>query len=460
MNNRYLIIFIFLILFLPVYSYATIGQLQTPVGQLQTPASNPVNTPVEVYGSNLFGDLLRRPLMTTAIRAGITVAKLHPYIRTGATIAGLLLAANEFRPKNGGEVPSGWRGANLPPLNSDPTTCYRSNGLNSDLYACSFGEFCSKSQAYAKSAYGILWTSSGSCAIDASNRFIAYGDFNGSPSYYPVPFTRPTSCSSGYVSSGGNCLFDESNPANGVTPWPVQPDHDVFQPDSLGGGLWEKSPRQTATPNPNTTVAGTGEQTQTGINPATSQPYYSSLTPQPDGGFKFKHIEQTNDPVTGQTNVTVDSFTTNSYGNITNATTNIFNNTSLSNVVNNSNVIQTNVDVSSLAKDATLQETNSKLDTIKDKLKKDESEFQVIPDVRSIPDSLSLVFDSIKSKFNPPTFSDSVSSCPVWSQTIPYLNVPFVIDELCLWEPKLRPIISSVMFAVWALLSIKILLSA
>lgn len=441
MNNRYIIIFIFLTVSLPVYSASPSFFVR----------------PVELSGSALFADLLKRPVMSTVIGGATTIARLNPYIRAGATIASLYMLGNELRPKNGGEIPPGWIAPNHPPEQSPITTV--------GDYWYTPGEHYSSPSSWCYGNYSHLMTNdrhltgyvNGACQVAVTSGYYA-----GSFDYYPyrAEYHPYQTCGPGYVLNNGNCLFNESDPATGVTPWPDQPDHDVFQPDSLGGGLWEKSPRQTATPNPDTTAAGTGVQSQTGLNPSTSQPSQTSVTPLPDGGIKFQHTEQTNDPVTGQTNVTVDSFTTNSYGNITNATTNIFNNTSLQNVVNNSPVIQTNVDVSSLAKDATLQETNSKLDTIKDKLKKDESEFQVIPDVRSIPDSLSLVFDSIKSKFIPPTFADSVSSCPVWSQTIPYLNVPFVIDELCLWEPKLRPIISSVMFAVWALLSIKILLSA
>lgn len=388
---------------------------------------------IEVYGSQLFGDLLRKPLVSTTLIGASKIPKLHPAIAIGSTIAGLYVQSLdtskplEIRARNGGEIPSGWTNANTPPA-IYPTT--------NQCYGCV--DWATGFNTLAE--YQTWTTTHAACA----NQFVS-----------TLPCAGP-SANSGYKLVNGTYQLDE--PASGYFPWPDQPTSDVFVPDSLGGGLWSKSIRQTTALNPTNSIQGLPTQGVTGVNPTSNQPAYTSLEPLADGGIKVRHTEQYQD-ASGNSTVKDMSFTTNSYGTVTNVTSNTYYNTSLESVVNNTASPNT-MDTTGLAQDATLQQTNSKLDDLKNSLKKDTSSFPPISEIRSISDSLTHAYDAIKNKFAPPTFTDVSASCPVWSASIPLVNITVTIDYHCAWETTVKPIIQAVMMLVWAALGVRVILSA
>ena len=430
---------------------------------------------------------------------GAFAGKWNPYIAIGSTIIAAALSDYQDPPNqltlfprslSGITTPDGWSGPNNPPSTSATTTtnkyCINSTNCYTDTMAyCKALAQCCASSAYLNSPYFIF--------VENNKCMVGYPGYPSS-SFGNLNPVLETTCPSGYQLVSGSCVLSEGA-TWGYNQWTRDQMASVY-PDPVTH-TWANHPRDPDNASNPALGVGTDTISRSGYD-SVGNPTNETSKINSDGSTTITRDQQGVDS-SGSTAVQRDSITYNIDGRVTNVSTQTFTNSPITNI-NTSN--PPSVDVSALAKDATLQETNNKLGTInttltqsntkldesnsklsdikstltetnskigetniklgeiKNKLDKDESNFSDIPQVRTISESLSLVFNAIRNKFIPPTFQDSASTCPVWQTHIPYLNVTFVVDELCVWEPDLKPIISSVMLAVWCFLGIKILLSA
>ena len=440
-----------------------VGNVKIAVDSLFEDLINrPVNSP-NLNTPNSFQSLLEKPLVSEVVTAGIQLSKLNPYIKVGATIAGIVLKANDnatpimLAPKFQPVQFAGWLGSSAPPVTtasvmgyanrngtkfSSPTAAcndYLSSMCNNNPYNCPYVYYppmgCGYNAAsggYPASAYGL---------------------------------TNVTVCPSGYQSSGSNCVLAE-NPTNGSVKWPIQPVRDYVQPSS--SGMWEGSARVNAVPTTQNSLIGQGTQSIDGVNPGNKNPVQTQVTPKSDGGIKFKHSEQFTDPVTQKTGVQVSEFQTNDKGIITSTSQVTYDNTNIENVTNNNfSPTTTNIDTSQLAKEATLQQTNQKLDLtnqklddIDNKLEPNKDPYPPIPEIQSIATSMGNIYNAIRNKFTLPVISEASGQCPVWSVYIEYFEQTFVIDIFCILEPYIKPQFQAIFTFVWAFVGFKILMSA
>ena len=99
-----------------------VGNVKVAVDSLFEDLINrPVNSS-NLTTPNSFQSLFEKPIVSEAITAGIQLSKLNPYLKVGATIAAIVLKANDnvtpimLAPKFQPVQFSGWLGSSAPPI--------------------------------------------------------------------------------------------------------------------------------------------------------------------------------------------------------------------------------------------------------------------------------------------------------------------------------------------------------
>ena len=426
-------------------------------------------------GERLLGELLTKPVASAVLTGVAMIPQLNPYLRAGVILSGVILSTSGqplfLTGKSGGPTPANWATSHSPPVTQNGSII---DHYRKGKYYLTYGTFYPTPSAAcaAITSNGGSYTPSGTvgstyninCVSGINSNWTQQVNYVVDNSVAcPVTYTEDSgncvkaNCSSGYTYAGSGCSLNES-PGN-ISPWPVNSTPVAMVPNSSNSG-WEQAPRDSHVPSP-ALVPNFSTITQSSVSPSTGQPAQDSVTPTATGGISLKHSEQFTD-AGGSTSVKTSTFTTDISGTITETTNVITPNITLKDFAASIPTVS-NIDTSNLAKDSTLQSTNAKLDQLHADLTSGGGggSFPAVPDECGIGECWTLVFNAIRAKFTVPSFSDSLVSCPVWSTVIHYPAVwTFTINQHCAWDSTIRPILQTVMAFAYAILGIKIVISA
>jgi hypothetical protein len=269
--------------------------------------------------------------------------------------------------------------------------------------------------------------------------------------YWPAGTVRASSaitqgadsCAAGYTLQSGSCNLTNA----AATQWPsdgvgtVRPVNGVLTPNAH---------------DPDNSGIVAGDISRTGTD-SYNNPVKETVKANGQNGYDYLRDTQSINTTTGEPTVQRDQYSIDGSGQVTSVTSNTYNNSTVSSV---NTTTQGQTDVSMLAKDATLSQTNTKLDDVKTLLAKDTAAYTDAPTTRTIADSLTLVFDKIKSKLPTVVFSDVEPDCPVFTKHIPFINVDLTIDQFCTMDDLIRPTLQAVSLFIYALMAFFIIMRA